>query len=154
MKNNKKIIGTAALVAVITSIGLAGVSFAYRGDPNIQGPNYTPERHEAMTKAIENLDYDQWKKLHEENGRGQGIVNRITKENFAKFKEMHNLQLKGKIEEANKIRTELGLGQGIRMHGQGKGQGQGFGKRGMNRGTNAGGNFIDTNGDGICDNLK
>ena len=50
--------------------------------------------------------------------------------------------LEKKYDEANKIRTELGFGQG---------NGQGW--DGMHRGRN-GANFVDKNGDGICDNRQ
>ena len=45
-------IGAGALFATTSN------AFAYRGDPNVQGPNYTAERHEAMTKAFDNMDYN------------------------------------------------------------------------------------------------
>ncbi len=153
MKTNKITVGVAAFIAILATAGVVTYSFAYQGDPTKQGPNYSPERHEAMLKAIDSNNYDEWKKLHEEFAPGRGIASRITEENFAKFKEMHNLRLKGDVEGANKIRAELGLGQGRMKHGNGPGK-QGRGGRGMHRGENLGGNFVDNNGDGICDNLN
>ena len=54
--------------------------------------------------------------------QGRGRVSQvITKDNFAKFAEAHELAEQGKLEEAKKIRLELGLGlqngsgQGMRM---------------------------------------
>src|SRR4030042_5671611 len=119
-------------ILTLSAIALgAGVLFAttssalaYRGDPNVQGPNYSPERHEAMTKAFENRDYNAWKELMLGKGRVTQVVN---EGNFARFAEMHKLMLEGKTEEANKIRTELGLGL---RDGSGKAQGQrsGYGR--------------------------
>ncbi|MDZ4385486.1 MAG: hypothetical protein U0944_03645, partial [Candidatus Moranbacteria bacterium] len=48
-------LGLVALGAIATS------AYAYQGDPAKFGPNYTPERHEAMVKAFENKDYAAWK---------------------------------------------------------------------------------------------
>lgn len=101
---------------------------AYRGDANVKGPNYSPERHTAMTKAFANKDYTAWKNLMQGKGRVTEVVN---KDNFAKFAEAHNLSLQGKKVEAEKIRKELGLGQ---KDGSGKGRGNGQGAgRGMGR---------------------
>ncbi len=116
-----------ALSAVALGIGAffatSSSALAYRGDPNVQGPNYTAERHEAMTKAFENKDYNAWKKQMQGRGRVTQIIN---ESNFARFTEMHQLMLDGKTAEANAIRTELGLGL------QNSGQGMSYG-RNVNR---------------------
>ncbi|MDP1884344.1 MAG: hypothetical protein Q8L10_03155 [Candidatus Moranbacteria bacterium] len=124
-------LGLVALGAVATS------AYAYQGDPAKFGPNYTPERHEAMVKAFENKDYAAWKSQMGD----RGAANRVTEQNFARFAEMRKLRLEGKTAEADAIRAELGLGQGQ-------------GRMGANRGQNAGGNFVDKNGDGICDRMQ
>lgn len=85
-------------------------ALAYRGNPNIQGPNCTNERHEAISKAIESGDYETWKSLKQERGRVSQVIN---KDNFAKFAQAYKLAKEGKIEEAAKIRAELGLGLGV-----------------------------------------
>lgn len=96
---------------------------AYKGDPSVQGPNYSAERHEAMAKAFANKDYNAWKKLvQNNNGRVSQVIN---ESNFGKFVEAHDLTLQGKTDEANKIRTELGLGL---KNGSGRGQGMGCGR--------------------------
>ena len=107
-------IGAGALFATTSN------AFAYRGDPNVQGPNYTAERHEAMTKAFDNMDYNAWKNLMSGRGRVTQVIN---EGNFARFTEMHKLMLDGKTDEAGKIRTELGLG--LR---DGSGQRSGYGR--------------------------
>jgi len=94
---------------------------AYKGDPAVKGPYYTEERHEEMTKAFENNDYNAWKEQMGGRGRVSQVIN---EENFARFAEAHRLALEGKTEEAAKIRQELGLGL---QNGSGKGMGQGFG---------------------------
>ena len=108
----------------ISAVVLGGIftytntASAYRGDPSIKGPNYSEERHEAMEKAFETKDYNTWKSLMQGRGR---VSQAITKDNFAKFAEAHKLAEQGKLEEAKKIRLELGLGlqngsgQGMRM---------------------------------------
>ena len=95
---------------------------AYKGDPNVKGPNYTQERHEAMTKAFENNDYNAWKSLMDGRGRVTQVINA---QNFGRFAEAHKLALQGNTSEANAIRTELGLGL---RNGSGAGQGMGYGK--------------------------
>ncbi len=105
---NKTIITTGILILALAFIFTQG-TFAYRGDPNVKGPNYTPERHEAMLKAFEKKDYNTWKNLM----AGRPITQKINASNFSKFVEMRNLMLQGKINEANKIKAELGLGQGL-----------------------------------------
>lgn len=132
--------GALGLAAIGGGILTSG-AFAYRGNPQQVGQSYSAERHSAMLKSFENKDYEAWKKLHEGRGRAGEIVN---KENFGKFVEMRQLRLEGKIDESNKIREELGFGQGNR-------NGEGF--RGSMKGQNKGGNFVDSNKDGKCDRL-
>ena len=98
---------------------------AYRGDPAVKGPNYTEERHTAMEKAFETKDFNAWKTLMAGKGRVTQVINA---QNFAKFAEAHELAEQGKIDEANKIKAELGLG----LH-NGAGMGQGMGGGRMNR---------------------
>jgi len=119
--NEKTIVlgATALLLGVITL--LPRTALAYRGDTAIQGPNYTQERHDSMTKAFSDKDYNAWKALM----NNKGVTNRITAENFAKFAEAHQLSLDGKTAEATQLRTELGLGQ---QNGSGMGRGNGRGK--------------------------
>ncbi len=145
-------IGVSALVAVMTA-GLATSVFAYQGDPNVQGPNYTSERHTAMTVAFEKGDYNAWKELMAGKGRVSQVIN---EGNFAKFAEAHKLALSGDTAGASAIRAELGLGQGGKGQGMKGNKGQRQGKRMNNsgsRGQNAGGGFVDANGDGACDRL-
>ena len=98
---------------------LPGKASAYQGNINTKGPNYTEERHAAMEKAFENNDYDAWKNLMQGRGRVTQIV---TKDNFAKFAQVHKLEEEGKVQEAQKIREELGLGL---RNGTGQGRGMG-----------------------------
>jgi hypothetical protein len=136
----KKIIGGGAILgALALTLALSAGASATTTATTAQkfGPNYTPERHTAMTAAFESKDYAAWKKLMEANTRGgKRVLQVVTEQNFAKFSEMHQLMQDGKITEANAIRQELGLGQ-KNGQGQGKGNGQGRGMgqgQGMNRG--------------------
>lgn len=121
---NKKILGLAgvATLALGALIIIPSMTQAYRGDASVKGPNYTVERHDAMEKAFDSNDFTAWQKLMEGRGRMSQFVN---KDNFADFKEMHELMEEGKIVEANTLRAELGLG----LH-NGSGRGNGIG-RGM-----------------------
>lgn len=121
MKHKSFFLAAAALV--ISGLALAPKAVtAYKGDPNVQGPNYTAERHEAMTKAFADRNYNAWKELMQGKGRVTQVVNQA---NFPKFAEAHQLALQGKTDQAAKIRAELGLGL---KNGSGRGQGQGYGK--------------------------
>jgi len=104
---NKKSILLGATALVLGAVALLPqTAFAYKGDPKVQGPNYTAERHAAMTRALAGEDYTAWKALME----GKGVARRITTEKFSKFAEAHRLALQGKTAEANAIRSELGIG--------------------------------------------
>ncbi len=132
------ILGALGIVALSAMAYSNGV-FAYRGDASQTGPNYTPERHTQMEAAFDKGDYSAWK----ENMNGRGRVSEVINEgNFNRFAEMHKLMEEGNTTEANKIRAELGLGQG-----------NGQGKSGDHKGQNARGNFVDANGDGVCDRM-
>ena len=119
--------GLAAAAAVVGGMAVfVGSSLAYQGNPAVHGPLYSAERHEAMENAFENKDYDAWKNLMQDRGQAR-VTEVVTKDNFAKFAEAHELAENGKIAEAQQIRQELGLG----LH-NGSGQGNGMG-RGMHR---------------------
>ena len=123
----KKFLSIFALVIGVTVLLSSSSSvLAYRGDTSVKGPNYTPERHEAMTKAFEQKDFTAWKNLMQGRGRITQVIN---EQNFSRFAEMHKSQLEGKTTEANLIRAELGLGQGNRSgRGVGCGMGQNINK--------------------------
>lgn len=144
MINKGIILGVLGLAVVgVTAYGVS--AFASQGGMMGQfGPNYTPERHVQMQTAFDNNDYASWKT--QMGDRGAARI--VTEKNFARFTQMHDLMLEGKVDEANKIRTELGLGQG-----QGGGRGQGT-MNGGQRGQNQGGNFVNADGDGACDNMR
>ena len=122
MINKTVILGISALVLGGAVIAPRVVE-AYQGNPSVQGQNYTVERHEAMTKAFANKDYNTWRSLTaNNNGRLAQVINQG---NFGKFAEAHELALQGRTDEANRIRTELGLGL---RDGSGSGQGMGYGR--------------------------
>ncbi len=90
--------------------------YAYRGNPAIQGPNYSPQRHAAMQHAMETVDFAAWKGLMQGKGRVTELVN---KSNFPTFARIHALTLQGKTQEAETLRKELGLGM---RNGAGQGR--------------------------------
>lgn len=106
MKMKKVLLLISALT--IASLGFLAINnvYAYRGDYTQEGPDCTPEKHEAMDGAFENNDYNAWKELMAGKGRVMEIIN---EDNFARFSEAHRLVEEGKYEEADKIRQELGL---------------------------------------------
>ncbi len=105
----KKVTILSLTVAIVLGglIALPRVADAYRGDPSVQGPNYSVERHESMEKAFENNDYNAWKDLMQNRGRVTQVIN---KDNFVTFAKAHRLAEQGKFQEANQIRQSLGLG--------------------------------------------
>ena len=106
MKN--KILTLSLMGLVLSGLFLAPKAVdAYRGDPTIKGPYYSEERHAAMEKAFDSNDYNSWKNLMSGKGRVTQVVN---KDNFSKFAQIHKLVEQGKTAEADKIKTELGLG--------------------------------------------
>lgn len=136
---NKKIFGLLSL----TVIALLGVSFvaAYQGDYSTKGPNYSDDRHEAMTLAFENVDYDAWVALMSESGRHPRVLDIVTADNFDKFVEAHEAGRSGNFDRAAELKAELGLGNGVGPrdgtgfkgeHGMKKGSMQGSGMKGQN----------------------
>ena len=125
---NKKTILLGAIALVLGGLVISPrLTEAYQGDPNVQGSDCTAERHEAMTQAFENNDYNAWK----EQMQGKGRVTQVVNEgNFTRFAEAHELALEGKTDEADQIRQELGLGLG---NGSGQGQEKGSGTGRWNR---------------------
>ena len=140
MSTKNILLGSLGLVA-LSAIAVVTTTYAYPGSPSNFGSNYMSERHAQMQKAFESNDYATWKA--QMGNRGATRV--VNEQNFARFSQMHKLMLEGKTAEANAIRAELGLGQG----GE-----QGRGMMGGQRGQNGGGNFVDANGDGICDRMQ
>jgi hypothetical protein len=123
----KKITLTLGATALVLGglLMLPGSVDAYRGDPSVEGPDCTEERHQEMEQAFEDNDYQAWQNLMQGKGRVTQVVN---EDNFAQFVQAHQLAEEGKIDEARQIRQELGLGLGDGSgHGQQKGQGMGRG---------------------------
>ena len=117
MSKKTIILGAAALTIGGLTLGSTAID-AYQGDPSVQGPNCTGERHEAMEQAFANNDYNAWKELMSGKGRVTQVVN---EGNFNRFSEAHQLAEAGKLDESKQIRQELGLGL---KDGSGQGQGQ------------------------------
>lgn len=138
MKKEKILTGLLSIF-LLSVVAFAGLTYAYRGDPAVKGPNYNADVHEQLQNAIENKDYDAWIRIREENnlpmkGRMFQVIN---KDNFDLFAEMHAAMISGDYERANEIRAELGLGQGMMKRGnsQGRMMGQSNGNYQMNRGS-------------------
>ena len=129
---NKKtlVIGVSTLLLGATAL-FPMTAAAYQGNPAVQGPNYSADRHAAMEKAFAAKDFDSWKNLMQGRGRASQV---ITKANFAKFAEARALAAQGKTAEAAQIRQELGLGNGTGSCG---GANNGTGRMGSGMGSGA-----------------
>ena len=125
---NKTTLGLFAL-GIVAILGISMVA-AYQGNPNIQGPNYSEERHEAMQDAFETGDYDSWVSLMTENDRHPKIVDAITADNFDEFIEARNAALEGDPTALKELKESLGLGLGQMKHGNGVGRGRGLEMKG------------------------
>jgi len=121
------VLGISSIAALVFSLQPAWAFLENQPGTGVC-PNYNPERHDRIEKALENNDYNAWKEAM--SGKGK-VIEIINENNFSKFAEMHKLMREGKTEEAKTIREDLGLGQG-----KGAGMGRGFmkGKRGCNCG--------------------
>jgi len=118
MTKRSIVLGLCAIAVVAAAVAPQAI-MAYRGDAGVRGPNYTADRHTAMTKAFANKDYNAWKALMNGQGRAAQV---ITAKNFGRFVEAHDLMLQGKTAESNAIKAELGLGQhGGSRNGMGQG---------------------------------
>lgn len=94
-------------LSVITLLASSTSASAYRGDPNVQGPNYTPERHEAMERAFETNSYDLWLKQME--GRAFRLKEIVkNKTIFTEFAKAHE----SGVEALNAFRAKYNLGTG------------------------------------------
>jgi len=131
---NKTIFFGLGLMLVIGLASLVSV-FAYKGDPNVQGPNYDADVHEQLEAAIESGDYDAWIAIRQENNLPMNgkIFQVINEDNFDKYTALHEAMEEGDYDTANAIKAELGLGQGMMKRGNGasqgmSGQGSGQGK--------------------------
>ena len=129
MKNSTKLFGGVFALAIVAT-AVASPSFAYRGDPSVEGPDCSPERHIIMEEAFQNNNYEAWKELM--NGKGR-VTQAVNADNFAQFAEAHKLAEEGNLEKAKAIRAELRLGlkdgsgrdKGQRENGQEKEFGRG-----------------------------
>lgn len=79
---------------------------------------------QKIDAAVSARDYDAWKAEHDAFSQGKGGA-KVTRENFETYAKMREAQAAGRTEEAQVLRTELGMGQG---KGAGKGQGMHAGK--------------------------
>ncbi len=142
---NQMLRGLFALF-VVSIVSLAGIAYAYKGYPNVKGPNYNADVHEKLEAAMEAGDYDTWIKIRQDNNlptKGR-IFRVINEDNFDKYVELHEANLAGDTEKADAIKAELGLGQGMMKRGNGQGKMTGSGS-GLQR------NFVDANNDDLCD---
>jgi len=130
MKSKNKTLMSFGIFSIVALLGMSMV-FAYQGDPNVQRPNFSEERHEAMQDAFDSLSYQDWYNLMTEDGRHPRIVDVITEDNFDEFVEARNATLNGDSDALKEFRASLGLGLGQMKHGNGealgRGQGKGFG---------------------------
>jgi hypothetical protein len=147
MKTQYKLVaGAIVATAVVGAFALMPTALAYKGDATKTGPNHTEAREAAIEQIMAKKDFAAWQKLMTTDGRQPGVLRKIdTQAEFEKFAEAWRLSKTGNSADATKaaaLRTELTLGQQ-----------NGSGNRGGAKGQNNGGNFVDANKDGKCDNL-
>ncbi len=107
---NKLILASLTGIAVLA---IATPAFAYKGNPAVQGPNYTPERHEAMEVVFAKNDYQGWLKLMENKAwRLKQVVNSQAK--FEEFARAHDagVDALAQFRADNGLGTQMGNGRG------------------------------------------
>ena len=130
MKNKKMVSMFAFGLVVFLGISLVA---AYQGDYSAEGPAFSTDRHEVMTQAFEDLDYDAWVALMVEGGKHSRVMDVVNEDNFALFVEAREAGMSGDTDRAIALRSELGLGNGVgSKDGTGFGGGKGMKKHGMN----------------------
>ncbi len=131
MNNKLLVAGVSALVLFLTvSAVSASAGKADKIKNKIFGPHSAPERHAdmaAMQEALQNKDFEAWKKLMDGKGKISEVID--TQEKFNKFVEAHELMLEKKFDEAKAIQEELGLSGMQGQFGMGMGLGRGMGNR-------------------------
>lgn len=111
-------LGLAAVFVVGGSTPL--IAQAYQGDITRTNPNCSSERQAVMQQAFDANDYDAWKSQMAGKGR---VTEKITRENFHLFAQMHSLKKAGEFDKARAIQAQLGLGQRENnQNGTGSGQ--------------------------------
>ncbi|MBT3538753.1 hypothetical protein HOF40_03190 [Candidatus Parcubacteria bacterium] len=138
----------AALAVLVVGAMSASAAQGQRGEGEMgqRGEKASPEHRAEMQEIMDSGDYNTWAesvRTHAaEDGRDNPrVLENVTADNFNKFIEMHEAMQSGDRDSAQLIREELGM--------------NGFGKKGNRhagmKGENRGGNFVDSNGDGVCD---
>jgi len=122
-KRTNKILMSLGIFGIVALLGMSMV-FAYQGDPNVQGPNFSEERHTAIQDAFEDGDYQAWYDLMTKDGRHPKILDVVDEDNFDEFIEARNAG----PDALKEFRESLGLGLGQMKHGNGEALGKGQGK--------------------------
>ena len=104
------------LLASLTGIAVLAIAtpvLAYQGNPAVQGPTYSPERHEAMEVVFEKNDYQGWFKLMEGKAwRLKEVVN--SQDKFEQFAKAHEagVDALAQFRADNNLGTHMGNGYG------------------------------------------
>ena len=154
--NIKKITLATFSILAIGLIGSTGLVSAYQGNPDDQGPNYDTTLHDMKTDAFDTNDYEAWRFMMEDAPNQGRVLDLVNEDNFDIFVQAHNAAEDGDMELSKELRSQLGLNDGVGLaDGTGYkngGQGQVLHKgQGINQNTQQA-EFIDANGDGVCDN--
>ena len=93
--------------SILINVAIAAPKFTKNPiDTNkIIDPNDGWQNMQAMRQAINDNDYAAWAKIM----AGKPMADKINQNNFSQFVQMHQLITQGKFDEANKIRTKLGI---------------------------------------------
>lgn len=113
-----------ASLGIFGLVGLLAMTlvFAYQGDPNVEGPNFSEDRHEEMEKAFDSLDYEAWKEIMTENGRNPRIVDVVNEDNFGEFVEAREAALNGDKSALIEFMESNGFGPEGMNHGEKQGR--------------------------------
>lgn len=102
----KYLITTGISVLTVVLVGAGVASAAQYGKARENNPNFPPDNHEEVMRAIEDNDYDAWAELMVD----KPFAEDVTQDNFDTLVQIHTLMQEGNIEEANELRKEMGIG--------------------------------------------
>ena len=81
MENSNKVLLGSLAVVIMGAFAISS-AMAHQGDYSKQGPTYSPERHTAMTEAMDSNNYEAWRELMTDRGRITQVINA---DNFERF---------------------------------------------------------------------
>ena len=106
----KTLLTTLAVVSVLAIVNVAAAAEGVTQTP--QGKQFGQQgvaQMKEVRQAVENEDYETWKKLTEEHPRAAEMFKNISADNFHLLNEMYQARQDGDMEKVKEIADQLGL---------------------------------------------